>query len=473
MKRSIWPLTLAFTAVLLAFLGFTGSLFAQSPTDLPKPASGTLIDLGDRGPTPADAGIRAHSNVELFVPTGTARPFGSPSGPPTGAETPASLACIYQLVPGPYPPGCPISGTSVNPSGGSGWIFIVEPYDDPTAASDLAAFASYYGMPTPKFGTVYAQGKPATAPANWLLEEATAIEWAYAMAPNATIILVEAYDPTLNALMQAEDGARGFFTFPIFCIPLQYCGYYGEISNSWTSAEWSGETSYDIHFAPPRNCGGIFCFQNSSPMVIFAASGNFPGVYWPSASPWVVSAGGTTINRDASGNFTGESVWYSPPNGGGGGPSQYEPIPTWQMSLNYLLRGQRGTPDLSIEANPASGVGVYVTCSTCFPPYTGWTPGLVGGTSLASPLLAGIVNSAGNFYGGGTLDSNYNPYSYTPENALLYSELAGAVTYRSYFRDIGADSFFGGQCGQGGKYNSHNGWDFCTGIGTPLTLIGK
>src|ERR1019366_6015441 len=205
MKRSIWPLTLAFTAVLLAFLGFTGSLFAQSPTDLPKPASGTLIDLGDRGPTPADAGIRAHSNVELFVPTGTARHFGSPSSPPTGAETPASLACIYQLVPGPYPPGCPISGTSVNPSGGSGDIFIVEPYDDPTAASDLAAFASYYNMPTPKFRTVYAQGQPATAPANWLLEEATAIEWAYAMAPNATIILVEAYDPSLAALMQAED----------------------------------------------------------------------------------------------------------------------------------------------------------------------------------------------------------------------------------------------------------------------------
>jgi hypothetical protein len=123
MKRSIWPLTLAFTAVLLAFLGLTGSLFAQSPTDLRKPASGTLINLGDSGPTPADAGIRAHSNVELFVPTGAAGPFGAPSVPPSGAETPASLACIYQLVPGPYPPGCPITGTSVNPSGGSAYIF--------------------------------------------------------------------------------------------------------------------------------------------------------------------------------------------------------------------------------------------------------------------------------------------------------------------------------------------------------------
>ena len=472
MKLSICPRTLAFTAVMLGFLGFTSSLLPQSPRDISSPASGTLINLGDRGPTPADAGIRAHSNIELFVPTGTARPLGTPSGPPSGAETPASLACIYQLVlePPNVLPGCQIADPNlVNPSGGSAYIFIVEPYDDPTAAFDLAAFASFYNMPTPKFGTVYAQGRPATAPANWLLEEATAIEWAYAMAPNATIILVEAYDPTMSALMQAEDVARSFFTSSFLCCRT----YQGEISNSWTSAEWSGETVYDSHFAPPLIAPCIhppFCvFQNANPMVIFAASGNFPGVYWPSASPWVVSAGGTTINRDSSGNFLGETVWYSSPNGGGGGPSQYEPIPTWQASLNYLLKGKRGTPDLSIEANPASGVGVYVTTS----PYTGWLGGLVGGTSLASPLLAGIVNSAGNFYGGGFLDSSYNPYSYTPENALLYSELAGAVTYPTYFRDITGRQLGDNHCGVGGHYITRFGWDFCTGVGTPRTLVGK
>ena len=471
MKRSIWSLTIALPGALLGLLIFIQPLLAQSPLDLSKPVTGTLINLGDGEPTPADAGIRAHSNIELFVPTRTARPFGKPSGPPTGAETPASLACIYQLVPGPYPSGCPIGGASVSPSGGSGYIFIVEPFDDPTAASDLAAFASYYGMPTPKFETVYANGKPATAPANWLLEEATSIEWAYAMAPNATIVLVEAYDPTMSSLMQAEDVARSFFTGVFFCDP-SGCPYYaGEISNSWTSAEWSGETSYDIHFAPPRKqtCSPYgFCLQNARPMVIFAAAGNFPGVYWPSASPWVVSAGGTTINRDSSGNFLGETVWYSPPNGSGGGPSQYEPLPYWQAPVNYLLNGQRGTPDLSIEANPASGVGVYVTT----PPYGGWV-GLVGGTSLSSPLLAGIANSAGNFYGYGLLDSSFNPFSYTPENALLYAELAGSVTYPAYFGDIKGDQLGNNQCGPGGKYRSRYGWDFCTGIGSPLTLIGK
>jgi kumamolisin len=455
---------------------FTEVLWGQSTTDLSSPKKGALIDLGSRRPRPEDAGVVAFSGVELFAPIGAGQAFRNPPAPPSGAETPASLACIYQLVtePANVLPGCQIADPNlVRPSGGSGYIFIVDPYDDPTAATDLAAFASYYNMPPPKFATVYATGvKPITAPPNWLLEEATATEWAYAMAPNATIILVEAKDPTLLELMKAEDVARSYFTAVNFCIFGQNCPtYYGEISNSWFSAEWAGEVTYDIHFAPPvlQNCQ--FCyFQNARPMVIFAASGNIAAgssVFWPSASPWVTSAGGTTINRDSSGMLTGETTWYNPPNnppygGGGGGPSAYETIPTWQLPLNYLLKGKRGTPDLSIEANPASGVGVYVS--------GGWAPGLAGGTSLSAPMLAGITNSAGNFYGAGFVDSNYAPYeTYTPENALLYSELNGVVTYPAYFNDIKGAA----PCGLTGNYRTRFGWDFCTGVGTPRTLLGK
>ena len=71
MKRHIWSLTIALTGTLLGLATFMQPLLAQSSADLSRPVMGTLIDLGDRGPTPADAGIRAHSNVELFMPTGT------------------------------------------------------------------------------------------------------------------------------------------------------------------------------------------------------------------------------------------------------------------------------------------------------------------------------------------------------------------------------------------------------------------
>ena len=411
-------------SVILAAL--SEPLPAQTAAELASPKKGQVINLWSRHPRPEDVGVLAFSNVELFLPSGGGAFSREPGTPPAGAETPASLACIYQLVdePSNVLPGCQIADPNLaTPSGGSGYIFIVDPYDDPTAASDLAAFASYYNMPTPKFSTVYATGqKPATAPPIWQMEEAVDVEWAYAMAPKATIVLVEAKDPTLPELMKAEDVARSYFNTVHWCILGQDCpNYRGEIINSWASTEWAGEVTYDPHFAPPvlQSCG-LFCLYAADPMVIFAAAGNIAGgsaVYWPSASPWVVSAGGTTINRDLSGMFTKETPWYNPPDGGAGGPSQYEAVPTWQLALNYLLKGQRGTPDLSIEADPRSGVAVYVNGD--------WAPGLAGGTSLSTPLLAGIANAAGNFYGGGFVDTNYAPYSYTPENALLYSESAG------------------------------------------------
>jgi kumamolisin len=453
MKRYIWSLTIALTGALLGLATSTQPLLAQSSADLSKPVKGTLVDLGDRGPTPEDAGIRAHTDVKLFVPVGTAQPFGSAFPSPL-AETPASLACIYELVSG-NPVGCPITNSFINPSGGSGNIFIVDACDYATAESDLDTFSTFYYFPNkPKFYRYYANGTPTCTQQesiSWVLEQALDIEWAHAMAPKATIVLIQAKSPLLADLLQAEDFARGFFS-TVFCVPNEPCGP-GEISNSWVTGEYATETSDDFHFQPPRSfCPPPF-YCPTSPMVNFAASGDQPNVFWPSASPWVVSAGGTTINRDSSGNFTGETSWYSPPNGAGGGPSAYEPITIWQLPLNSLLLGKRGTPDLSMEANPASGVGVYVTSSI----YSGWV-GLVGGTSLASPVLAGIVNSAHGFLRG------------QGENTLLYSELPPNVNYATYFRDI---SNPGNLCGPGGIYHALPGWDFCTGIGTPLTLSGK
>src|ERR1017187_10599351 len=114
--------------------------------DLSSPRNGTLIVPGSNIVRPGDARMRAHTNYEIFLPAGT-RPLTTSSAPPPGVETPASLACIYQLVlePNNALPGCQISDPSlVNPSGGSGIIVIVDPYDDPTALSDLTAFSTFY-----------------------------------------------------------------------------------------------------------------------------------------------------------------------------------------------------------------------------------------------------------------------------------------------------------------------------------------
>src|SRR6202020_2110504 len=114
-------------------------------------------------------------------------------------------------------------------------------------------------------------------------------------------------------------------------------------------------------------------------------------------SPNVVCAGGTSDSRSLeTGNLIAQIAWSD----AGGGLSQYEPIPSYQASHRSIARqlgGFRGVPDISANSNPTTGVWIWDT----FPydpsgtPEAGWFT--VGGTSVATPVLAGIVNSTGSF----------------------------------------------------------------------------
>jgi subtilase family serine protease len=204
---------------------------------------------------------------------------------------------------------------------------------------------------------------------------------------------------------------------------------------SWGGSEFSSEAGNDGHFTHAN-------------IVYFAASGDTGGaVIYPGASPNVVAAGGTRINRDGSGNFLSETGW----SGSGGGPSAFELRPSYQDVIQSIVGGARGVPDYSFDADPATGVSVYD--STSCQGLSGWL--VFGGTSVASPSLAGIVNSAG---------SNT---SSAAELSLLYQAVTnnGAMINSSTFRDI--------LSGTAGSFSAQTGWDFVTGIGSTLTLNGK
>src|SRR5580658_7523200 len=119
---------------------------------------------------------RHHTNY-FFVDSDQAAPQ-----PPPGNETPASLACVYQLVTGPA--GCPIPTSTNVPTGGVGAIAIVDAGYYPTAASDLAAFSSQFGIPAANFTVTWPGSKKAKPPVydDWIVEEALDIEWSHAMA---------------------------------------------------------------------------------------------------------------------------------------------------------------------------------------------------------------------------------------------------------------------------------------------------
>jgi kumamolisin len=382
-----------------------------------------------------DVGKRAHTNHLVYVRSEVRS--GSVISHP-GGETPASLACVYGLV--SHTTGCLTQYSNLtmpNPSGGSQTIAIVDAYDYPTAYADLTKFSQQFNLPqlplcssptsTSCFQRVYAAGFKPSANCGWAQEAALDIEWAHAMAPNAKIVLVEAASSSNTSLYQAVDVA----TREVLCgnttCPSGAAGE-GEVSMSWGSSEFSSESSYDSHFQSPH-------------VVYFAASGDSGGkVIYPSASPNVVSAGGTSVNR-TNGSFATETSW----SGSGGGPSKYEVRPGYQDAVVSIVGTQRGTPDFSFDANPSTGVSVYD--STSCQGLSGWL--VFGGTSVASPSLAGIVNRTSHFYTGSDT-----------ELTTIYSNLG-----TTNFRDI--------KSGSAGSFSAKTGWDFVTGVGSNWGTAGK
>src|SRR5581483_8493604 len=200
------------------------------------------------------------------------------------------------------------------------------------------------------------------------------IQWAHAIAPGAKILLVEASTPSFTNLMAAEDYAKAH---------AQY------VSNSWGASEFSGESTYDSHF---RQSGVSF--------FVSAGDAGLPAEY-PSSSPNVISVGGTNLALDADGSVAGETGWSE----SGGGCSAYETAPSAQSTFSQFGQvncgGQRATPDISLVADPATGVSVYDSTKT--QGQAGWFT--VGGTSASSPMVAaraavaGVVVDAAYLYG--------------------------------------------------------------------------
>jgi hypothetical protein len=382
---------------------------------------------------PGDVGVRAHTHYRILK---TIAPVVPPNMRPAGArpllsepETPASLACVYHLV--PQTDGCDPNIVSQNASGGSQAIAIVDAFHNQTAEADLKTFSDQFGLPKAKLQVVFCSstkcgvGTPPPTDQGWAFEIALDIQWAHAMAPKAKIILVEANSNSFNDLLLAEDKAA----------ELVAAAGGGQVSNSWGGSEFSGQTSFDGHFVKRG-------------VVFFASTGDHkggttnPDVEYPSTSPNVIGVGGTTIVRNKDHIFKTESAWID----GGGGLSAVYDRPGFQKVIKNLVGNTRGVPDVSWNADPASGAVVFCSAGTC-----GSQGGffVVGGTSLAAPAIAAMTNNAGHFRPSGDA-----------QHTALYDGLGG-----KRFEDTHK-----GKCGNGpnGAFvHAVTGWDRCTGIGTP------
>ncbi len=235
-----------------------------------------------------------------------------------------------------------------------------------------------------------------------------------------------------------------------------------QISSSWSfnkgpgNSGWAGGTNngtLDSALLLMAAHGQSF-FQSSGDSDAYTGSGALSRSHGPVPvdSPYVTSVGGTGLFMSGTaGAWSSEVVWN---NGGGvgsgGGISPNYYLPSWQQGINFSASKAstfyRNIPDVALTG---SNVLVYYATNTL---------GSVEGTSIAAPLWAGLcalINQQAAAAGG-------SPVGLL--NSALYG-IASSVTYTNCFHDITTGN--NTSSGAPGSYNATNGYDLCTGLGTP------
>lgn len=365
------------------------------------------------------AGVSPHSHATptfRVLHAAAAAPF---AGAAAGGITPGQMTQAYGVN--------QIRFGSVAGTGAGQTIAIIDAYDDPNAMTDLTAFDAYYGLSNPpSFLKLNQSGSAAALPSTdpgakgntWELEESLDIEWAHVIAPQANLILYEANSPNWSDLMAAVGSAVGNPAVSV-------------VSMSFGSPEQAGQSYYDASFT-------------SAHATFLASTGDTGGSgSYPSTSPNVVAVGGTGLSIDSSGNYLGESAW----SGSNGGTSTQEAEPAWQQLVQSS--GLRTTPDVAMDANPSSGVPVYDTFDggASSPWFT------VGGTSLATPMWAGLIATADQ----GRALIGQAPLTSLQTHQMLYSA-PGAD-----FHDVTTGANAGNWAGPG--------YDQVTGLGSPVANL--
>ena len=300
-------------------------------------------------------------------------------------------------------------------AGGSGQTLAdVIWFDDPNAESDVNHYRAQFGLPActsasgcfKKVNEYGGSKKYPRADANASVEISLDLDMYSAICPKCKIILVEAWNSDNKDLYIAENEAAKLGATAI--------------SNSWGGPEFSQQTIMDKAFNHP----GI--------MITVSTGDSGYGVSYPATSQYVTAVGGTSLYHRPSGtrNWT-ETAW----SGAGSGCSRFDAKPSWQTDP---LCARRTDADVSAVADPNTGVAFYDTYQN-----PGW--GVVGGTSVSAPLIAGVYALAGN---GASL--TYGSYSYSHTSSLY---------------DITKGS--NGSCGGSYLCTAGPGYDGPTGNGTP------
>ena len=407
-----------------------------------------VMGLGSFGvaaaaPTLAVGAPAASSLLPLAQPFLNTVAVGAPLHPSHGGGGGGGSSCTTTL-PAPngvaYTPSELQKAYSFNTAdtGRGETIAIIDAYGSPSLSSDLACFDSTFGLSAPTLKIVTPFGSVHGKNTGWGLETSLDVEWAHAMAPSATILLIVTPSSSLTYLINDA-------------VPYAVSHGAKVISMSWGAAEstlgCATESTESVYFANAVSAGAILVGASGDSGANDGTSA--PTVDYPAADPNVVGAGGTTLTTTPTGTWGGEVVWNDASGATGGGVSACFGEPGYQSVHKILVTtagsvsttpAGRAVPDVSYDASPYTGVWVYDTSG-----YSGWVQ--VGGTSAAAPQGSAIFADA--------LSTGVTDLNGGSVHGLLYDLIGSGNVH-----DITS--------GNNGYYYASSGYDACTGIGSPV-----
>jgi subtilase family serine protease len=296
-------------------------------------------------------------------------------------------------------------------------IVIVDAYGSGTITTDVATFCSQFSLPSCTLKIYYPDGRPRRGNSGWAVETSLDVEWAHAIAPQATIALAVAYDSSFahiyDAISYAVNKVSGATVISMS---------FGAIESDFPT---TGSYTISAHHA-------LFAAAANKGISMFASSGDSGAttansILYPASDPLVTAVGGTSLYLNSTGSYSSETTW----SGSGAGASIVFSKPSYQTGLGDSMRD---IADVAYDADP--NTGFYVRSS----PY--WYE--VGGTSCGAPQWAALFAVA----------VQYHSHTYGSQtNPDLYNMTSGV------YHDI--------TTGNDGYYSAGTGWDYPTGWGTP------
>jgi Pro-kumamolisin, activation domain len=315
-------------------------------------------------------------------------------------------------------------------------------------SSDVTQYLQTYNLGNPSISNVLVDGFDGSAGAG-AIEVALDIEVVAAMAPKASQIVYEGPNTTQGV----NDTYNKIVT---------------DNKAQITTISW-GECETASGAAELQTLDTIFKQGAAQGIAMFAASGD-SGAYdcndtnlavdSPAGDPYITGVGGTNLQVN-NGAYSSESVWSNPSDtqrspkgaGGGGGLSNTFKLPSWQTGpgvQNQFSNGNREVPDVSADADPATGYSVYCTAAASGCPSSGWI--VVGGTSAAAPLWAGSTATMNEYL------QKQGKSRMGFANPVLYG-LASAQQQFAPFHDVAS--------GTNLFYPATANYDLGSGIGSP------